>query len=94
MDVPFEQLLSRGYGFNYTKEGFVIILFCLQFPEATQTTGARRKQLPPPSSDSPISFSAPPEVPPPPLPKKQASYVNVIQVSFHSFEGLDIVLFH
>ncbi|XP_071165133.1 phosphatidylinositol 3,4,5-trisphosphate 5-phosphatase 2-like isoform X5 [Mytilus edulis] len=51
----------------------------LQFPEATQTTGARRKQLPPPSSDSPISFSAPPEVPPPPLPKKQASYVNVIQ---------------
>ena len=47
-----------------------------------QPSPNRRKQLPPPSSDaaSPISSSTPPDNPPPPLPKKQASYVNVIQV--------------
>ena len=66
----------------------IIDLFFFQFQDKFQPQSpTKRKQLPTPlpENDLPKSTSAPPQVPPPPLPKKQASYVNVIQVSYLPF---------
>ena len=66
----------------------ISVLYFFQFQDKSQPQSpTRRKELPPPlrENDPPKSTSAPPQVPPPPLPKKQASYVNVIQVSYLPF---------
>jgi hypothetical protein len=66
----------------------ISVLFFFQFQDKSRPQSpTRRKQLPPPlpENDPPISTSVPPKGPPPPLPKKQTSYVNVIQVSYLPF---------
>ena len=80
-EIPSSDKISgRGLGKSLRPQYEEIDLIQLQGKSQPQSP-TRRKQLPPPvpENDPPISTSVPPQGPPPPLPKKQPSYVNVIQ---------------